>query len=148
MGSNLRYTIDKLARKKKRKKLQASSSKQQAAWHLSWDIVGYDFNFNERNIVKEILFEDLKKGDWIKHSHLGSSPLVGGYIMESPRQGRGLKSTILVDVKGTEVGMFDEIGSIYANQIAAVRRDGEWYRVDQKRLNPMICFPNAMLANL
>ena len=93
--------------------------------------------------MKEILFEDLKKGDWIKHSHLGSSPLVGGYIMESPRQGRGLKSTILVDVKGSEVGLVDEMGSIYSNQIAAVLRDGEWYRVDQKRLNPMICFPNA-----
>jgi len=98
--------------------------------------------------MKEIKLEDLKKGDWIKHSHLGSSPLVGGYIMESPRQGRGLKETILVDVKGTEVGMFDEIGSIYANQIAAVKRDGEWFRVDQKRLNPMICFLNDMLANL
>ena len=98
--------------------------------------------------MKEILFEDLKKGDWIKHSHLGSSPLVGGYIMESPRQGRGRKSTILVDVKGSEVGLVDEMGSIYSNQIAAVLRDGEWYRVDQKRLNPMICFPNAMLANL
>ena len=98
--------------------------------------------------MKEILFEDLKKGDEIKHSHLGSNPLVTGIIKESPRQGRGLKQTILVDVKGSEVGMFDEIGSIYSNQIAAVKRDGEWYRVDQKRLNPMICFPNAMLANL
>ena len=98
--------------------------------------------------MKEILFEDLKKGDEIKHSHLGSSPLVTGFIKESPKQGRGLKSTILVDVKGTEVGAFDEIGSIYANQIAAVKRDGEWYRVDQKRLNPMICFPDAMLAGL
>ena len=98
--------------------------------------------------MKEILFEDLKKGDRIKHSHLGSSPLVTGIIKESPRQGRGLKQTILVDVKGSEVGMFDEIGSIYSNQIAAVKRDGEWYRVDQKRLNPMNIFPNAMLANL
>jgi hypothetical protein len=44
--------------------------------------------------------------------------------------------------------MFDEIGSIYSNQIAAVKRDGEWFRVDQKRLNPMNVFPNAMLANL
>ena len=101
-----------------------------------------------KGTMKEILFEDLKKGDWIKHSHLGSSPLVGGYIMESPRQGRGVKSTILVDVKGSEVGMFDEIGSIYSNEIAAVLRDGEWYRVDQKRLNPMNVFPNAMLASL
>ena len=98
--------------------------------------------------MKEILFEDLKKGDEIKHSHMGSNPLVSGVIMESPRQGRGLKSTILVNVKGSEVGYFDEIGSIYSNQIAAVKRDGEWYRVDQKRLNPMIVFPNAMLANL
>ena len=72
--------------------------------------------------MKEILFEDLKKGDEIKHSHLGSTPLVTGIIKESPKQGRGLKATILVDVKGTEVGMFDEIGSIYSNQIAAVKR--------------------------
>ena len=98
--------------------------------------------------MKEILFEDLKKGDEIKHSHMGSNPLVSGVIMESPRQGRGLKSTILVNVKGSEVGYFDEIGSIYSNQIAAVKRDGEWCRGDQKRLNPMTCFPNAMLANL
>ena len=82
------------------------------------------------------------------HSHLGTSPAVSGVIKESPKQGRGVKSTILVDVKGSEVGHFDEIGSIYSNQIAAVKRDGEWYRVDQKRLNPMICFPNAMLAGL
>jgi hypothetical protein len=72
--------------------------------------------------MKEILFEDLKKGDRIKHSHLGSNPLVTGIIKESPRQGRGLKQTILVDVKGSEVGMFDEIGSIYSNQIAAMKQ--------------------------
>ena len=95
-----------------------------------------------------VKFIDLKKGDKILHSHLGTQPPVSGYIMESPKQGRGVKSTILVDVKGSEVGLVDEMGSIYSNQIAAVLRDGEWYRVDQKRLNPMICFPNAMLANL
>ena len=95
-----------------------------------------------------VLFSELKKGDKIMHSHMGTSPAVSGIVMESPKQGRGVKSTILVNVKGSEVGMFDEIGSIYSNQIAAGQRDGEWYRVDQKRLNPMICFPNAMLANL
>ena len=42
--------------------------------------------------MKEILFEHLKKGDEIKHSHMGSNPLVSGVIMESPRQGRGLKA--------------------------------------------------------
>ena len=79
------------------------------------------------------------------HSHLGTSPAVSGYIMESPKQGRGVKSTILVDVKGSEVGMFDEIGSIYSREIMEVERDGTWIRVDQRELNPMICFPNFML---
>ena len=92
-----------------------------------------------------IKFSELKKGDRIMHSHLGTSPAVSGYIMESTKQGRGVKSTILVDVKGSEVGMFDEIGSIYSNEIMEVERDGSWIRVDQKELNPMTCFPNFML---
>ena len=92
-----------------------------------------------------IKFSELKKGDRIMHSHLGTSPAVSGYIMESPKQGRGVKSTILVDVKGSEVGMFDEIGSIYSNQIMEVERDGSWVRVAQKELNPMTVFPNFML---
>ena len=79
------------------------------------------------------------------HSHMGTSPAVSGVIKESPRQGRGVKSTILVDVKGSEVGMFDEIGSIYSNEIMEVERDGTWIRVDQNELNPMNVFPNFML---
>jgi len=79
------------------------------------------------------------------HSHLGTKPAVSGVIKESPKQGRGVKSTILVDVKGSEVGMFDEIGSIYSNEIMEVERDGSWQRVDQKELNPMNVFPNFML---
>ena len=92
-----------------------------------------------------IKFSELKKGDRIMHIHMGTSPAVSGYIMESPKQGRGVKKTILVDVKGSEVGMFDEIGSIYSNEIMEVERDGSWIRVDQKELNPMTCFPNFML---
>ena len=92
-----------------------------------------------------IKFSELKKGDRIMHSHMGTSPAVSGYIMESPKQGRGVKKTILVDVKGSEVGMFDEIGSIYSNEIMEVERDGTWFRVDQKELNPMTVFPNFML---
>ena len=92
-----------------------------------------------------IKFSELKKGDRIMHSHMGTSPAVSGYIMESPKQGRGVNSTILVDVKGSEVGMFDEIGSIYSNQIMEVERDGSWQRVDQNELNPMTVFPDFML---
>ena len=76
-----------------------------------------------------IKFIDLKKGDKILHSHLGTSPAVSGYIMESPKQGRGVKSTILVDVKGSEVGLFDEMGSIYSREILKVFRDDNWLPV-------------------
>ena len=76
-----------------------------------------------------IKFSELKKGDKILHSHLGTSPAVSGYIMESPRQGRGVKSTILVDVKGSEVGMFDEMGSIYSREVLKVFRDDNWQQV-------------------
>ena len=74
---------------------------------------------------------------------------MSGVIKESPKQGRGVKSTILVDVKGSEVGMFDEIGSIYSNQIMLVLREhngvNKWHAVDQNELNPMTCFPNFLL---
>ena len=76
-----------------------------------------------------IKFSELKKGDKILHSHLGTSPAVSGYIMESPKQGRGVKSTILVDVRGSEVGHFDEIGSIYSREVLKVFRDDNWQQV-------------------
>ena len=40
--------------------------------------------------------------------------------MESIRQGKGFKKTLLVDVKGSEIGLFDECGSIYVDDITAV----------------------------
>ncbi len=76
-----------------------------------------------------IKFIDLKKGDKILHSHLGTSPAVSGVIKESPKQGRGVKRTILVDVKGSEVGMFDEMGSIYSREVLKVFRDDNWQQV-------------------
>ena len=76
--------------------------------------------------------KEIKKGDKILHSHLGTQPPVSGVVMESPVQGRGVRSTILVDVKGSEVGLFDEIGSIYTSQILKVFRDDNWLPVEQQ----------------
>ena len=73
--------------------------------------------------------KEIKKGDKILHKHL-STP-VSGVVMESPVQGRGIRSTIRVDVKGAEVGLFDEIGSIYTSQILKVFRDDNWLPVEQ-----------------
>jgi len=37
--------------------------------------------------------------------------------MESPRQGKGWKSIVLMDVKGSDAGFFDEMGSVYVKDI-------------------------------
>jgi hypothetical protein len=42
------------------------------------------------------------------------------YAMESIKQGKGLKKTLLVDIKASEVGFFDEMGSIYVTDIKGI----------------------------
>jgi hypothetical protein len=61
---------------------------------------------------------------------MGSQPPVSGIVMESPIVGRGVRSTLLVDVKGSEVGLFDEIGSIYTTEVLKVFRDDTWLPVE------------------
>ena len=73
---------------------------------------------------------EIKKGDKILHSHMGTQPPVSGVVMESPIQCRGIRSTLLVDVKGSDVGMFDEIGSIYTKEVLKVFRDENWLPVE------------------
>ena len=70
---------------------------------------------------------ELKKGDQIKTNHLGLE--TSGVVLESPKQGRGLKSTLLIDCKGSEIGLFDEAGSVYMNQVKNVLRDNTWMEV-------------------
>ena len=61
---------------------------------------------------------------------MGSQPPVSGIVMESPIVGRGVRNTLLVDVKGSEVGLFDEIGSIYTTEVLKVFRDDTWLPVE------------------
>ena len=74
-----------------------------------------------------VQYKDLKKGDKLKTVQLGDP--VTSYLMESPRQGKGLKTTILVDTKGSEIGFCDEMGSVYATDIWFVNVEGEWREV-------------------
>ena len=74
--------------------------------------------------------KEIKKGDKILHSHMGTNPPVSVIVKESPIQGRGIRSTVLVDVKGSEVGLFDEIWSIYTKEILKVFRDENWLPVE------------------
>ena len=63
-------------------------------------------------------FESIKKGTELYTKHLGTP--CRAISMESIKQGRGFKNTLLVDVKVSEIGLFDECGSIYVKDIIAV----------------------------
>ena len=62
--------------------------------------------------------ETIKKGTKLVTKQLGVP--TNAVAMESIKQGRGFKKVLLVDVKGSEIGMFDEIGSIYVDDIVEV----------------------------
>ena len=85
-------------------------------------------------MTTKIDYKDLKKNDRIKSSQLGGA--VTGKLLESPKQGKGLKKVILIFSEGKEVGMFNEAGSVQANEIIAVERDGKWL--------PVTNFPGAI----
>ena len=63
-------------------------------------------------------FETIKKGTLLSvNNGLGEC---NAYAMESIKQGKGFKRTLLVDIKASEVGFFDELGSIYVEDIVRV----------------------------
>ena len=67
---------------------------------------------------------DIKKGMQIKSVQLG--PPVTGTMMDNLRG-----NTRLIAVKGTEVGLFDETGSVYSHDIVLVQdEDGAWQNVE------------------
>jgi len=75
-------------------------------------------------MTTKIDYKDLKKNDRIKSNQLGTP--ITGKLLESPKQGKGLKKILLIYSNGKEIGMFNEAGSVYARQIIAVERDGQW----------------------
>ena len=67
---------------------------------------------------------DIKKGTEIKTKQLGTS--VSGVMMDSLRG-----NTRMIETFGSEIGLFDEIGSIYSTDIIAVKNsDGYWEDVE------------------
>lgn len=67
---------------------------------------------------KETLLKIKKGTKLIVNNGLG---VCNAISCESIKQGKGLKSTLLVDLKASEVGFYDEIGSIYTNEILQVK---------------------------
>ena len=67
---------------------------------------------------------DIKKGTEIRTKQLGS--VVNGIMMDNLKG-----NTRLIETFGSEVGLFDEIGSVYATDIIAARNsDGDWEDVE------------------
>ena len=62
-------------------------------------------------------FAHLKKGSLVYSKHLGTP--VRCELLESIKQGKGFKRTVLCCVFGEEIGMFTEFGSIYTSDIIA-----------------------------
>ena len=58
----------------------------------------------------------LKKNEWYMIDN-GLPSAVRAQLLESPKQGRGFKSIVLMDVKGSDCGLFDEAGSVYTKDI-------------------------------
>ena len=66
-------------------------------------------------------FETINKGTLLRvNIGLGEC---NAYAMESIKQCKGFKKTLLVDLKASEVGFFDELGSIYVEDIIKVIGD-------------------------
>jgi len=61
---------------------------------------------------------ELKKGDWVRIDNGLGAP-VRAKLLESPKQGKGFKNVILMDVQGQDVGLFNEAGGVYASDILA-----------------------------
>ena len=78
---------------------------------------------------------EIKKGMKIRSVQLGVP--VSGIMMDNLKG-----NTRLVDTKGSEVGMFDEMGSVYSYDIVEVEVDGLWVAVEhtdkQKKLKQQL----------
>tara|TARA_R100000951_G_scaffold102281_1_gene94323 strand:- start:364 stop:615 length:252 start_codon:yes stop_codon:yes gene_type:complete len=71
--------------------------------------------WEQANAEPNIDVSSLVKGNWYMINLMGSS--VRAKLLESPKQGRGYKKVIMMDVRGSDIGMFDEMGSVYVSDI-------------------------------
>ena len=75
------------------------------------------------NRRKTMTTNEIKKGMRVRTTQLGAP--VTGIMMDSLKG-----NTRLIETKGSEVGLFDEMGSVYAYDIVAAEVDGEWVNVE------------------
>ena len=84
--------------------------------------MGYTTN-NDKNRRITMTTNEIKKGMRVRTTQLGA-PVTG--VMLDNKKG----NTRLIDTKGSEVGLFDEMGSVYAYDIVSAEVDGKWVRIE------------------
>jgi len=67
----------------------------------------------------------LKKDHWYIINN-GLPRAVRAKLLESPKQGRGYKNIVLMEVKGSDCGLFDEAGSVYVKDIVSVAHQNSY----------------------
>jgi len=93
--------------------------------------------------VKSVKTNDIKKGTPIMTKQLGRQ--VSG-TMEDNKKG----NTRLIHTKGSEVGLFDEYGSVYAWDIVSAKIDGIFVPVEltDKQIKTRDKYRNDQLVSL
>lgn len=71
--------------------------------------------FEKANAKPSIDVTTLKKDGWYIIDLMGMN--VRAKLLDSPRQGKGWKKTVMMDVRGSDIGMYDEMGSVYVSDI-------------------------------
>ena len=65
---------------------------------------------------------ELVKGSWYIINNFGYD--IRAKLIESARQGRGYKTIVFMDVRGTDAGFFDEMGGGHIDDIIREHKDG------------------------
>jgi len=73
--------------------------------------------FEKASAKPTLEVSSLVKNNWYMIDLMGMN--VRARLMESPKQGKGYKSVVMMDVRGSDVGMFDEMGSVYVTDIVS-----------------------------
>ena len=65
---------------------------------------------------------ELVKGSWYIINNFGYD--IRAKLIESAKQGRGYKTIVFMDVRGTDAGFCDEMGGVHIDDIIREHKDG------------------------
>ena len=76
---------------------------------------------------------ELIKDKWYIINNFGYD--IRAKLIESARQGRGYKNVVLMDVRGSDVGLFDEMGGVLVDDIIKEYKTGVYFGMRREYKN-------------